>query len=726
MLEFFLIIYYNLVNLFSGGLMSKLLTDEKRITDFFACDVFDDKAMKQYMSAEDYAAFKEVTQNGCELNRQLADKVADAMKEWAMSKGATHYTHWFQPLTDATAEKHDAFISIDKGGNVILEFTGKNLMRGEADASSFPSGGIRATFEARGYTVWDVMSPAFIKKSKGGAGVLCIPTAFCSFGGEALDKKTPLLRSMAFLEREAKRFLSLIGKPANRVYPNVGGEQEYFLISKEDYLKREDLKLTGRTLFGAAPPKGQEKNDQYYAKIKENVLDYMADLNEALWKLGITAKTQHNEVAPSQHELAPIFATANIATDQNQIIMETMKKVADSHGLKCLLHEKPFRGVNGSGKHNNWSLCTDDGRNLLDMGRDDESNRVFFLFFLAVIAGVDEFQDLLRMSCASAGNDRRIGGHEAPPAIISVFVGDKIEGMLDVIENKVGKVDNMKEYLEMGVSTMPKLKKDDSDRNRTSPFAFTGNKFEFRMVGSQQTLSTPNVILNSITAYTLSRFSDIIESKKGENLEDVLSKLIYDEYVAHKRIIFNGNNYSVEWQKEAEKRGLYNLTNAVDAFEALNRKEVRDLFISNGIFSEVELDARYRIYLTDYSQTINIEAQTALSIAKTRILPSVMKYEGEIAKELVVLKNFGLGKTHEEKLKKLDAYIIKFNSIIDELEKSTKDALGKADLKERAVVCRDKVNPKLDALREVADEMQVICDKAIWPYPNYQDILFKD
>ena len=706
--------------------MSKLLTDEKRITDFFACDVFDDKAMKEYMSAEDYAAFKEVTQNGSELNRQLADKVADAMKEWAMSKGATHYTHWFQPLTDATAEKHDAFISIDKGGKVILEFTGKNLMRGEADASSFPSGGIRATFEARGYTIWDVMSPAFIKKSQGGAGVLCIPTAFCSFGGEALDKKTPLLRSMAYLEREAKRFLALIGKPANRVYPNVGGEQEYFLISKEDYLKREDLKLTGRTLFGAAPPKGQEKNDQYYAKIKENVLDYMADLNEALWKLGITAKTQHNEVAPSQHELAPIFATANIATDQNQIIMETMKKVADSHGLKCLLHEKPFAGVNGSGKHNNWSLCTDDGRNLLSMGKDEESHRTFFLFFLAVIAGVDDFQDLLRMSCASAGNDRRIGGHEAPPAIISVYVGDKIEAMLNDIEHNVGEVDNIKEYLEMGVSTMPKLKKDDSDRNRTSPFAFTGNKFEFRMVGSQQTLSTPNVILNTITAYTLSRFSDIIESKKGENLDKVLSQLIYDEYVAHKRIIFNGNNYSEEWTKEAAKRGLYNLSNAVDAFEALKRKEVRDLFISNGIFNEVEIDARYRIYLTDYSQTINIEAQTALSIAKTRIFPSVMKYQGETAIQLESLNKFGLGKTHLEKIEILDKAISEFNNAINELEAATNKARAIFDLKQRAIACRDEVNPKLDNLRKIADDMQLICDKAIWPYPNYQDILFRD
>lgn len=706
--------------------MARLLTDEKRITDFFACDVFDDKAMKAFMSGADYNAFVEVIQNGKELDRQLADKVADAMKEWAMSKGATHYTHWFQPLTDATAEKHDAFISIDQNGKTILEFSGKNLMRGEADASSFPSGGLRATFEARGYTIWDVTSPAFIKKSNGGAGVLCIPTAFCSFGGEALDKKTPLLRSMAVLDKEARRLLELIGKPCKSVSPNVGGEQEYFLISKEAFNKRDDLKITGRTLFGALPPKGQEKNDQYYAKIKEDVLDYMADLNESLWKLGITAKTQHNEVAPSQHELAPIFTSANIATDQNQLIMETMKKVADRHGLKCLLHEKPFDGISGSGKHNNWSLCTDDGRNLLSMGKDEQSNRTFLLFFMAVIAAVDDYQDLLRMSCASAGNDRRIGGHEAPPAIISVYVGDKVSQILSVIEHKNGEFKNIKEYLEMGVKTMPKLKKDDSDRNRTSPFAFTGNKFEFRMVGSQQTLSTPNVILNTIVADALGRFSDKIEAAKGEELDSVLSKIIYDEYMAHKRIIFNGNNYSSDWTEEAARRGLYNLTNAVDAFEALNRKEVRALFNKYGIFNDVEVAARYRIYLTDYSQTVNIEARTALSIAKTCILPRAMAYQGELAVKANALGSLSCGKIQVKQIKTLEKYINDFDKAIDALEVATKTAQATSDLKEKAVACRDLIIPKLDELRVIADEMELICDKNVWGRPNYQDILFRD
>lgn len=709
--------------------MAKRLTEEKKITDFFACDVFTDAVMREYIAPEDYDALREVIDNGGELEMALADKVANAIKEWAMSKGATHYTHWFQPLTGSTAEKHDSFISINREGKTILEFTGKNLSKGEADASSFPSGGIRATFEARGYTVWDVSSPAFIKKSLDGAGVLCIPTAFCSYNGELLDKKTPLLRSMAVLDVEGRRLLKLLGINAKKVQANVGGEQEYFLVDKAMYLKRADLKFTGRTLFGASAPKGQEKNDQYYANIKERVLSFMADLNEQLWKLGITAKTQHNEVAPSQHELAPIFNSVNLAVDQNQLIMEMMKKVANHHNLTCLLHEKPFARVNGSGKHNNWSLSTDDGTNLLEPGSSPESNRVFLLFFLAVIAGVDEYQDLLRMSAASAGNDHRIGAHEAPPAIISVYVGDGLVNMFENLENGAQGIKQIREYLKMGIPNTPRLKKDVSDRNRTSPFAFTGNKFEFRMVGSSQTLATANIVLNTITAEMLRRISDEIEfatkHDEHDDFDHIISTIVLKYIKKYRRIIFNGNSYSKEWQEEAKARGLVNLTNCVDALNAMLRDEVIQLLEKNGVLTEKEVRCRHEIYLDDYSKTLHIEALTALSIAKTQILPAIMRYEGELASSIKNLKKIGeFGAVQGKMVEKIDSLLIIMNEKIENTETAVENASYENEVVKKAMLYRDMVVPALSELREVVDKLELICDKTVWPYPNYEDLLF--
>lgn len=711
--------------------MAKRITESKRITDFFASEVFNDNVAKEYMSKADYDALQEVIQNDGKLDMSLADKVANAMKEWAMSKGATHYTHWFQPLTGSTAEKHDSFISIDKNGNTILEFTGKNLSKGEADASSFPSGGIRATFEARGYTIWDVSSPAFIKKSQNGAGVLCIPTAFCSFTGETLDKKTPLLRSMVALDKEGRRLLNILGIKAHKVVANVGGEQEYFLVDKKIYERRDDLQLCGRTLFGAPAPKGQEKHDQYYGILKERVLDYMADLNEELWSLGITAKTQHNEAAPAQHELAPIFSTANQAVDQNQIIMEIMKKVANRHHMACLLHEKPFDGVNGSGKHDNWSLCTDDGRNLLEPGKTPQSNKVFLLFLLAIIGGVDKYQDLLKMSASNAGNDRRLGGNEAPPPIISIYVGDKLQAMFENLESGTQGIKQVKEYLKMGIPNLPKLKKDDSDRNRTSPFAFTGNKFEFRMVGSSQSLATPNIVLNTIAAEMIKQISDELEAElktnKKDDLDSIISKLIVEWTKRHKRILFNGNNYSEDWRKEAVDRGLQVIPNAVESFKAMVKPENVELFDKHKVFSEKECKSRYEIYLSDYSKTLNIESLTCQSIVKTQILPAVMRYEGHLAKgaeSLVKLGNFG--KIQIETIAKFEELILDLNEKLTELEEATTVASQKADRMTKAVRYRDLVLPAMESLRVVVDKLQLLTEEKYWPYPNYADLLFYD
>ncbi len=707
----------------------KRLTEDHKITEFFGVNVFNDKVMKKYLDEETYLRLKEVIDNkGTELNRELADKVAQGMKEWATENGATHYTHWFQPLTGTTAEKHDSFLDFDSEQEPILSFSGKSLSKGEADASSFPSGGIRATFEARGYTVWDCSSPAFIKKSEGSNGVLCIPTAFCSYNGDVLDKKTPLLRSMQAINRQAKRMLKLLGKEVDNVYPNVGGEQEYFLIDRKDYLKRDDLKITGRTLFGAKPPKGQEKNDQYYASIKERVSRFMAELDEELWKLGIYAKTEHNEAAPSQHELAPIFSTANIATDQNQIIMEMMKKVAYKHDLACLLHEKPFKGVNGSGKHDNWSLTTSDGQNLLEPGKSPSENKQFLLFFLAVIGGVDEYANLVRMSAACPGNDQRLGGNEAPPTIISVFIGEMLEDILNSIEQGTTSGQRKKEYLKIGLSVLPELKKDYSDRNRTSPFAFTGNKFEFRMVGSSVTLATPNIVLNTITAEMLDRMCTEIEEglANGESLDTLTSRIIIRNIKEHKKIIFNGNNYTKEWYDMAKERKLPILQNSVDCYDVMVDPKVVELYRKQGVFSLKELESRREIYLDNYIKTVRIEANTMLSMIKTQVMPVVLKYEGKLAERATFITKIdeSAGEVHKEIIGKIDRNLKGLYEVSIDLEKAIEKAEKITDIKKQAIFFSNDINKLMDKAREYADTLEMLCDKKEWPFPNYADILF--
>lgn len=698
------------------------------IKDIFAEEVFTDEVMRRYMSEDAYRALKDVIARGDELPRSIADEVASAMKTWAVEKGATHYTHWFQPLTEYTAEKHDSFISVDKEGKVILDFSGKSLSKGEADASSFPSGGIRATFEARGYTVWDCSSPAFIKRSKGGAGVLCIPTAFCAYTGEALDKKTPLLRSMNVLNREVLRLLRLLGdKDTKKVTPVVGGEQEYFLIDKNHYMQREDLKYAGRTLFGAPPAKGQEKSDQYYATIRDRVAYFMEDLNKELWKLGITAKTEHNEVAPAQHELAPIYSGVNIATDQNQLIMETMKKVAEKHDLACLLHEKPFNGVNGSGKHNNWSIITDTGVNLLEPGSNPAENRIFLLMILAVIAGVDEYADLVRMSASSAGNDNRLGGNEAPPSIVSVFVGDDLESAFETLKEGRSAVTKVKEYIKMGLPAFPKLKKDNTDRNRTSPFAFTGNKFEFRMVGSSASLATSNIVLNTITAETVRRISDEIEEKiKTNDLDHVVSEIIVDLIKKHDRVIYNGNNYSKEWIEEAKRRGLHMTNNSLDAYKCLLDPEIVGLYERNGILSEKELASRYEIFVDNYTKTINIEALAMRNIARKQILPAVMRSEGKMAAYLKDLRKIdaNLGKAEEKIIRETDSLIVETEIRTTELERAIDKAKIIGDTVKKAECYRDCVLTAMNKLRESVDALELITEKKEWPFPSYGDMLF--
>ena len=702
------------------------ITETKKITDFYGCYVFNDKVMKKYLTEDAYNELREVIDRDKVLEKELANKVAEAMKEWSIELGATHYTHWFQPLTGTTAEKHDSFISVDKQGKIALEFTGSNLRKGEADASSFPSGGIRATFEARGYTAWDCSSPAFIKKSKDGSAVLCIPTAFCSYTGEALDKKTPLLKSMDAVSRQGVRLLNILGVDARKVIANVGGEQEYFLVDKSDYDKRYDLEFTGRTLFGAMPPKGQEKNDQYYATIRDRVASFMADLNEELWKLGIPAKTQHNEVAPAQHELAPIFCQANIATDQNQLIMETMKKVADNHGLACLLHEKPFAGINGSGKHANYSLGTDTGLNLLKPGSNPAENKVFLLFFLAVIAGVDEYYDLLRMSCSSLGNDCRLGGHEAPPSIISVFIGEDMKNLLDDIVEGHTIASATKQYINMGVNYVARPKRDTSDRNRTSPFAFTGNKFEFRMVGSSATLSTPTMVMNIMTAEMLSRISDRLENVPKSQLDKEILTIVKEMYQKHSRIIFNGNNYSREWIKEAKRRGLDSADNAVDAYEALNAKKNMEAFQKHGILSIKEMESRRAIYIDNYVKSANIEAETALMMARKQILPAVLKWQYKLAKQVDELGDIDpkFAGTPRRMLGEVSVLVDELDEDIVKLNSAKEGALSAADPRKQAILFRDRVLPAMANLRATADKLETICPKDVWPFPTYADILF--
>lgn len=694
----------------------------KKVSDYFGCKVFDDRVMKARLSSKVYQSLRKTIDEGAKLDISVANAVAAAMKDWAVENGATHYTHWFQPLTGVTAEKHDSFISPSPDGGVIMEFSGKELIKGEPDASSFPSGGLRATFEARGYTAWDPTSYAFIKGKS-----LCIPTAFCSYGGEALDKKTPLLRSMEALNRQAMRILHLFGnEDVKCVRTSVGPEQEYFLITEEMYEQRKDIRFTGRTLFGAKPPKGQEMDDHYFGVIKPRVAAYMDELNEELWKLGILAKTEHNEVAPAQHELAPIYTTTNIATDHNQLTMEIMQKVAAKHGLVCLLHEKPFAGVNGSGKHNNWSLATDKGVNLLSPGETPYENAQFLLFLCAVIKAVDDYQDLLRLSVATAGNDHRLGANEAPPAVVSIFLGDELNGVLEAIENDTPYAGTEKTQMKLGVNVLPKFNRDTTDRNRTSPFAFTGNKFEFRMLGSSNSIACANIMLNSAVAESLKIYADRLE--KAEDFESALHEMIRKTIKDHKHIIFNGNGYDDTWIKEAtEKRGLLNYRTTPDCMpHLLDEKNVR-MLTSHKVFSEAELKSRCEIMLDNYCKTVLIEANTMIDMAKTEIAPAVSEYVLELAKTAAAKKSVenSISCNYETGLlKKLaileDQIMIK----AEELEDAVLKVQDITDITEESCMIRDSVLSKMGELRIACDSAETMTAKKFWPFPTYGDLLF--
>ena len=691
------------------------------VPGMFGSNVFDDRQMKARLSEKVYNSIRKTIEEGKQLDISLANAVALAMKDWAVEKGATHFTHWFQPMTGVTAEKHDSFISPAPDGGVIMEFSGKELIKGEPDASSFPSGGLRATFEARGYTAWDPTSYAFIKGK-----TLCIPTAFCSYTGEALDKKTPLLRSMAALNKQALRILKLFGNSGvHMVRTSVGPEQEYFLVDKEMFDKRHDLIYTGRTLFGAKPPKGQEMDDHYFGIIKPRVAAFMKDLNEELWKLGILAKTQHNEVAPAQHELAPIYSTTNIATDHNQLTMEIMQKVASKHGLVCLLHEKPFAGVNGSGKHNNWSIATDTGVNLLTPGETPYENAQFLLFLVAVIKAVDEYQDLLRLSVATAGNDHRLGANEAPPAVISIFLGEELEAVLNAIESDSEYEGEKKVKMKLGVDILPEFKKDATDRNRTSPFAFTGNKFEFRMLGSSNSIACANIMLNSAVAQVLQEFADKLEGTK--DFEKELHDLIKSTIKEHKRIIFGGNGYGDEWMAEAEKRGLSNYKTTADCMPHLLDKKNADMLTSQKVFTMPELVSRCEIMLENYVKAVNIEALTMIDMAKKEILPAIERYVAELVttvsrkKKLDAPVSARYESTIIEKLSGLEDLIY---DRTEELEKSAAGLKGIEDIKAQSEYIRDDVLSKMAALRVAADEAETLTDAKYWPFPTYGDLLF--
>jgi glutamine synthetase len=693
----------------------------KPITELFGENVFNDAVMRARLPKATYKALQKTIVEGKTLDKDVAEVVANAMKDWAIEKGATHYTHWFQPMTGTTAEKHDSFISPTPEGKVVLEFSGKELSQGEPDASSFPNGGIRATFEARGYTAWDCTSPAFIKKEANGSTTLCIPTVFCSYTGEALDKKTPLLRSMQALAEQAARILKLFGSDAQRVITTVGPEQEYFLIDKEHFKKRRDLVYTGRTLFGAPSPKGQELDDHYFGAIKERVSGYMKELNEELWKLGVAAKTQHNEVAPAQFEMAPIFSTTNVATDNNQLVMETMKKVADRHGLACLLHEKPFAGINGSGKHNNWSMSTDTGVNLLEPGKTPHDNQQFLVFLAAIVKAVDTNSELLRMSAATVGNDHRLGANEAPPAIISMFVGSQLAEILEQIES--GRATSSKESgkLEFGVTTLPELPKDVTDRNRTSPFAFTGNKFEFRMVGSTASIAGPNTVLNTIVANVLDEFATILEG--AEDLDTAIVELLTKTIKQHKRIIFNGDNYSADWVVEAERRGLPNIKSMVEAVPYLASKKSKEMFIKYGVLSDVEIDSRVEILLEIYAKNINIEAKTMLDMAKTQILPAAIKYAGQVAGSIAAIKAAGLD-ADVSMVSELTDTIAVLKANIMSLGEAIEKAQAVEEVEEQAVAFRDIVFPAMIPVRESADLLETMVARDVWPIPTYGEMLF--
>ena len=693
----------------------------KDIPNLFGSLVFNDNVMKARLPKETYKALKNYIKAGTSLDLDVANVVANAMKDWAIEKGATHFTHWFQPMTGVTAEKHDSFIYPDKDGNIIMEFSGKELIKGEPDASSFPSGGLRATFEARGYTAWDPTSYAFIKD-----GTLCIPTAFCSYSGEALDKKTPVLRSMQALNKQALRILKLFGKTnIKKVITTVGPEQEYFLVDKEMYEKRPDLVFCGRTLFGARPPKGQELEDHYFGTITPRVSAYMKELDEELWKLGVLAKTKHNEVAPAQHELAPIFATTNIATDHNQLTMELMKSIANKHGLACLLHEKPFAGVNGSGKHNNWSISTDTGVNLLEPGDTPSENAQFLLFLTSIIKAVDDYQDLLRVSVASAGNDHRLGANEAPPAIVSIFLGDELTEILKSIENDTSYICKEKSPMEIGVRVLPKFFKDTTDRNRTSPFAFTGNKFEFRMLGSAFSIAGANIVLNTIVAEELSQFADILEN--SSNFDEDLNTLIKNTIKSHNKIIFNGNNYSNDWVKEAEKRGLLNLKTTPDALPSFVNSKNVELFTKHHVLSETELYSRYEILLDNYSKTIHIEALTMIDLAKKEIIPAILGYQGEIAEIANNKKKLSSSIQcclEENILNKISTLGNSLYSKLEDLEKSVLDAKLHTEALDLAKYYRESVFMNMQQLRAVVDELETLVSKKYWTLPSYGELLF--
>ena len=689
------------------------------ISDYFGCLVFDDRVMKANLSSDVYRSLRKTIEQGAKLDPSVANAVAAAMKDWAVANGATHYTHWFQPLTGITAEKHDSFISPAPDGGVIMDFSGKELIKGEPDASSFPSGGLRATFEARGYTAWDPTSYAFIKGK-----TLCIPTAFCSYGGEALDKKTPLLRSMEALNRQAMRILKLFGnKDVKCVRTSVGPEQEYFLIDREMYNKRKDLIYTGRTLFGAKPPKGQEMDDHYFGVIKPRVAAYMADLNEELWKLGIMAKTEHNEVAPAQHELAPIYTTTNIATDHNQLTMEIMQKVAAKHGLVCLLHEKPFAGVNGSGKHNNWSIATNTGVNLLSPGETPYENAQFLLFLCAVIKAVDEYQDLLRISVASAGNDHRLGANEAPPAIVSMFLGSDLSEILEAIEKDVPYDGKEKQIMRIGVHTLPKFQRDATDRNRTSPFAFTGNKFEFRMLGSAESISCTNTVLNTTVAEELRQFADALEG--AEDFETALHDLIRKTIQDHKRIIFNGDGYDVSWVTEAEKRGLLNLRATPDALAHMLDSKNMELFRIHNVYSETELTARHEVKLENYCKVINIEAQTMLDMAWKDIFPAVSDYTAKLCQRVSSKKALSLDCSYEEDTgRKLSGLLCAAYKAAGKLEADLLSSKSAPDTVALADIFKGDILDDMRDLRISVDTMETIMPAETWPYPSYGEILF--
>jgi len=693
------------------------------IPEIFGSKVFNDRVMRERLPEDTYKALKKTIEIGKPIDKNIADVVASAMKDWAIEQGATHYTHWFQPMTEITAEKHDSFITPKDGGNVVLEFSGKELVQGEPDASSFPSGGLRATFEARGYTAWDPTSYAFIKEE-----TLCIPTAFYSYGGEALDKKTPLLRSMEALNVQALRILKLFGKEdVKRVITTVGPEQEYFLVEREMYEKRKDLIYTGRTLFGAKPPKSQEMDNHYFGTIKPRVLAFMKELDEELWKLGVLAKTEHNEAAPAQHELAPIYTTTNIAADHNQITMELMQKIARRHGLTCLLHEKPFAGVNGSGKHNNWSLSTDTGINLLEPGESPMENAQFLLFLSAVIKAVDEYQELLRISVATAGNDHRLGANEAPPAIVSMFLGEELEAVLKaIVDEDEDYVHHGKEEFEVGVSVLPKISKDATDRNRTSPFAFTGNKFEFRMLGSASSISDSNVVLNTIVAEALCQFADALE--KSPTVEEDLHSIIKATIEKHKRILFSGNSYSKEWEEEAKKRGLYNFKTTVDALPHYISDENVELFTKHRIFTKVEMESRLEILFDKYSSTVNVEALTMLEMIKKEIIPAVCAYIKDLT-EIVVMKK-GLSKkiASEVEMTLLEKISNLLSSLYENTERLEKH-LEKAEdfscnAQSLAEYYKETILPDMENARCDADELESLVGEKYWPYPTYGELLF--